>query len=470
MFEFTSLPIPTARIEDHAALTRAAILAQTGGPPAFLERYGRLANGTSVPTGSSPEIGPPFVTHITGSGTAPTVQDEALTAADGTLLYTGSNIACPDGKISILVIAEVRANPAYTSGVTQDDLTFGIHNRDWTGNVSSFIASPGCIHAQLRVNGQMNANMYGETATPEDSGASSLGFQPPVGVPFPIRVTVEGEIVRFSALGVTRTYRDAGYASRVGVARTGFFVEWGGGSSSRRFLWHIRAIAVNAWELEHQLMGLCGEYGQGGAISQLAGGEGTASIQTKLRLESLTAFPANQGPQATDALAFPGAAMLGYFPYSRPGPTLTSRMVGQIARGTTELASAAPSADANLYSIPRLEASTSLAAGSAYTTDFYGTFGANSNTKRIKVVRSAGGATRFDSGDLSENGTAWHLRFVQFRTASGFRFMSIFETPSVRLIQFSDAAGGANDQLLVTGTAAGDVTVRYHETQASAVP
>lgn len=466
--------LTTATAEQKAGI-RSALGVQAGGAPALLERFGRLAETTSVTSGSSPEIGPAW--FLAGSGAAgATVQNEALTAASGTLLYIGSTVPCPDNKISIVVMAELYANPSYTSGTTTDDLTFGINSRAFD-NLASFLDLPQkCIHAQLRSSGEINGNLYSpEAAVTEQSGATTLGVIPPINTPFPIRITVDAnrDELTFAALGRVRTYRDSRYSDRVSATATGFFIEWSGGTSSTQYLWRVHSILVNGWEMEQQILGLGGEYGAG-AASQLAS-RTRLDLQGKLRVETQTAFGVNQTPSANDSFAGPGRMMLGTKPYYMPAQTLSANLTGVIQQGT-DLLSAAPATDQALHTVASMEAlvgygNSVLNAGSVFRTTYLGQLGANGNTKRIKIKRSAGGATRFDSGDLTDNGTAFTLDYYQIRKASAYRFVTVFAlSGQAQVVSYNADATGAADQLLVTGTAAGDVTIHHHATHLQYVP
>jgi hypothetical protein len=167
--------------------------------------------------------------------------------------------------------------------------------------------------------------------------------------------------------------------------------------------------------------------------------------------------------------------MLGYAPYFIPSPTMTARIPGIVARATAQLASGASASDASLLALQRLEnyAATTgavLGVGSCIRYKVYGRFGANANTKRIKIVRDAGGATRFDSGDLTNNGTAWSMEFIEFRNATTYRFFTIFDHAGGKIQTYDESATGADNRIRVTGTSAGDVVIDYYEGSVSFVP
>jgi hypothetical protein len=463
--------------------TREAIKAQSRSV-GFLNRFGRLSNGTAVATGSTPEIGENVHIHW-GSGSAnPTVVNEALEAATGTLIYYGANVASPGNRFSITVIAEIRINSGYTSGSTAPDLTLGINSRVWSsvGGLASFLAAPSPIHAQIRTTGEVGGDFYLDppSVTSDDSTDTFRAIG--AGIKFPIILDVDGpnDIVRITVAGRTRVFRDSRYSRCVDETLTGFFVEWESPSSSTQYYWAIHSIAVNAPELQDSRSFEGGEYGR--AMHDLMTRD-TATLPSRQRvLGGQVQFNADQGVQnANDPYAIAGNPHLGYAPYCRPAPFIQSRLSGLIQRSTAALASAASAADQNIHSISRLEelagfTGNQLAAGSWMRTTYLIRFGANANTKRLKIVRSAAGATRFDSGNLTDNAAQVTLTFYQIRLTAGYRFVTIMEwsdassTAAKRIQTYNESAGGAADQLLVTGTTAGDVTIDFHWTEINPQP
>jgi hypothetical protein len=450
----------------------------------FLNRFGRLANGTAVANGSTPEVGQNVYIHW-GSGSAnPTIVNEALEAAAGTLIYYGANVTSPGNRFTITVIAEIRINSGYTSGSTAPDLTLGINSRVWSsvGGLASFLAAPSPIHAQIRTTGEVGGDFYLDPPSVTSDDSSDTFRAIGAGFKFPITLDVDGpnNIVRITVAGRTRVFRDSRYSRCVDETLTGFFVEWEAPSSSTQYYWAIHSIAVNAPELSDSNSFEGGQYGR--ALHDLMTRD-AATIPSRQRiLGGQVRFNADQGAQnANDPYAIAGNPHLGYAPYCRPAPFIQSRLSGLIQRSTAALASNASASDQAIHTISRLEelagfTGNQLAAGSWMRTTYIGRLGANSNTKRLKIVRSAAGATRFDSGNLTDNAAQFTLQFYQIRLTAGYRFVTIMEwsdassTAAKRIQTYNESAGGAADQLLVTGTAAGDVTIDFHFTEINPQP
>lgn len=454
----------------------------------FLNRFGRLANATAVANGSTPEIGE-NVYMVWGSGSAnPTVVSEALEAAAGTLIYYGANVACPGNRFTITVMAELRINAGYTSGVTAPDLTIGVNSRAWSsvGGLSSFLAAPSPLHAQIRTTGEVGGDFYVDppSVTRDDSSdtfrAIGAGFK------FPITMEVDGpnDVVRITVAGRTTVFRDSRYSRAVDETSTGFFVEWGAPASTDQYYWAIHSIAVNAPELHDSNSFDGGQYGR--QIHNLITRD-TATLPGRQRiLGGAVAFTADMGVVgANDPYAIAGNPHIGYAPYFRPAPYATVRATGNSDRATAVLQSAAPSANLALHliqSLPTLASYTGnqLGNGSMAVTTYFIRFGANTNTKRLRIIRDAGGATRFDSGDFTGaagNNVHAVLKFCQYKHAAGWRYHTVLEwsipsssTPYRIQTYSEDATAAVSDRLYVTGTALGDVTIDHHWTEMHAVP
>lgn len=459
----TNAALNTAIAENPAA-TRAAAKAQSTSV-GFLERFGRHADSTTIDNGAVPEVGPAMtIIRQAGPPPAPTIVNKALEAGTGDLIYVGGTIASPGSRFSLLVVAELRLNGAYTTGVTAPDLTFGVNSKAFS-NLGAFLNTPQCLHAQVRTTGQIGASFYSESPTVIGDDGSGAFPSPPVGVKFPIRMVVDGEECRISMLGRTRVFRDERYPRCVDAEETGFFVEWGAPDTSTKYYWAIHTICANSPQLEEAVSYDTGEYSQ--ALSLLASRD-LANIQGPLRVNTSTAYNTNQGPSGSDAFATPGTVMVGYAPYFYPSPTMQAKIQGVVARATAQLSSSASASDASLLAFHRLElyaaASGSVlnVAGANIRYTLRGRFANNGNTKRIKIVRDAGGATRFDTGDLTSTGE-WTMEFLEFRNASTYRFYTIFDYAGGRIMKYDESATGADNRLRVTGTSAGDVVVDYYE-------
>jgi len=233
----------------------------------FLNRFGRLADTTAVANGSTPEVGE-NIYMVWGSGSAnPTVVNEALEAAAGTLIYYGANVPTPDHKISLTVWAELRLNASWNgSGVTAPDLTFGINATAWnsTLGLAGFLNSPQCFHGQVRSTGAINANPFNEAPSIDgDDGTADFDAQS-IGKKFPIRIEIDGtaNVCRMTVAGRTRVFRNSRYSRMVGTETSGFFVEWGAPDVDTQYYWCVHTIAVNAPELEDSPTFEGGSYGR----------------------------------------------------------------------------------------------------------------------------------------------------------------------------------------------------------------
>lgn len=187
----------------------------------------------------------------------------------------------------------------------------------------------------------------------------------------------------------------------------------------------------------------------------------TASVQGVFRANTLVPFLANQGDSLADALSFPGVGMLGYNPYFRPAPYITARVAGIIARATAQASSAVSATDTDIgIYMGSLSSMSILASGSSQKWKFYGRFAANAGTKQIKII-SSGGATRFDSGLLIENGTTWCMEFTEFRTGAGYGFHTKFESDSLKKQTYNNSTSTGSNGVKITASLAGDVVIDY---------
>ena len=469
------------------ASSRESIAAQSRSV-GFLNRFGRLAEATAVATGSTPEVGENVFIHW-GSGSAnPTVVSEALEAAAGTLIYYGANVASPGNRFTITIMAEIRVNSGYTSGSSAPDLTIGINSRAWSsvGGLASFLAAPSPLHAQIRTTGEVGGDFYVDppSVTRDDSSDTSRAIG--AGFKFPITLDVDGpnDIVRITVAGRTFVFRDSRYSRCVDETQTGFFVEWGAPSTADQYYWCIHSIAVNAPELSDSNSFEGGQYGR--QIHNLVTRD-TATLPSRQRiLGGAVAFTGEMGVgNANDPYAIAGNPHIGYAPYFRPAPYATARVMGISDRATAKLESVAPSANVALHaiqSLPTLASYTGnqLGNGSWAVTTYFIRLGANTNTKRLRIIRDAGGATRFDSGDFTGaagNNVQAVLRFYQYKHSAGWRYVTVLEwsipgssTPYRIQTYSEDATAAVSDRLYVTGTALGDVTIDHHWTEVSPVP
>jgi hypothetical protein len=275
-----------AAVATNPPASRAAMEAQSSNR-GFLERFGRISNGTVLATGRSTEHGPTM--EIAGAtGSSPIITSEALDAPDSAQIYLGATIPAPGNKFSILVVAEIRANPLYTSGVNIPDLTIGVNAKPFVaGGLGYFLNTPQCLHAQINTNGLVNGNFYDESpviASDAAAAGSNTVRQLPLNVKFPIRITIENSILRISLLGKTFIFRDARYTRCILESGTGFFVEIGGNTSDNATKWVVHTIAANAPEFEDAVGSESGPYSE--IISSLAGASST-NLQSTLQVKSI---------------------------------------------------------------------------------------------------------------------------------------------------------------------------------------
>ena len=469
----------------------------------FAPLTGSVVSGTGIPSSTTVLSSTITTAVLNANATAtntgltftfyhpnPTVVNEALEAAAGTLIYYGANVPTPNHKISMTVWAELRLNASWNgSGTTAQDITFGINATAWnsTLGLGNFLADPKPFHGQVGSTGVVNGNSYTELPSISGDDGTSLFSAQLVGSKFPIRIEINGSenLCRMTVAGRTRTYRDSRYSRMVGTETSGFFVEWGAPDASTQYYWCVHTIAVNAPALEESPTFESGPYGT--LLHELQTRGGYPAIPGRPRImNGVTAFNLHQAPAAGDPLGIVGNPMLGHAPYGMPSPFITSRLTGVIQRNTIALVSSLNASDQMLHQIANMESLASstganYAAGAFWKTTYLGRFGATASTnKRIKIVRPEGGfppaQTRFDSGDLTANGETFILTFYEIRLTAGYRFVTVLEWSDAvgvvkRIHSYNEAASNSlSNQLLVSGTSAGDVIVDFHFTECHPVP
>lgn len=421
----------------------------------FYERFGRYAENTQIQSGQITENGQVMNLWNQAGFNSVVVKNGAIEPLSGDVFYIGGTVPSPNGKFSMTVVVELRKNLDYVSGVATPAVTFSFGPRPFV-NLGDYLGTNpnGVVHIAMRDGVVVGPYTRRSTSTPT-MDTQPPPHQIPVGVKFPIHISCDGKTLEFSYLGNTTVWRDPSVLpTLINSAGTGFFVEPSKQTTEWGFF-AIHSIAVNAPSLETNLHRWA--YAD---FARTVITRADSIIPSRLRLGD-NVFATNQGPDGSEVLAFGGKAHLGYNPYFRPNSTNVAKIMGTVQSATSQILSVSNSSDAALsIFIPRFE-QTGLAAGGSYRWKFYGRFGANSNTKRIKLRRMAAGAVRFDSGDLTENGTAWTLEFVEFRTSAGYKFFSTFKSATADLRTFNESPTGANNEMIVTGTAAGDVVVDY---------
>ncbi len=107
-----------------------------------------------------------------------------------------------------------------------------------------------------------------------------------------------------------------------------------------------------------------------------------------------------------------------------------------------------------------------LPAGHTEVTTMFGTFGANTNTKRIIVKLQFQGTTIFDSGDITQNGGSWKLVVSrQSLTANNaVLFIEFFSTQTGTMLVNAvyNVTSYTPTNVYVAGVAVGDVTCSFY--------
>ena len=93
----------------------------------------------------------------------------------------------------------------------------------------------------------------------------------------------------------------------------------------------------------------------------------------------------------------------------------TQRIADLLMLSTTTFSNAAGSGDTDMATYT-LSPESLFANGQFLTIEGFGTFAANGNTKRIRIV--FGSTTVFDTGNVTDNSGAWKITLNLFRTAA----------------------------------------------------
>jgi hypothetical protein len=286
-------------------------------------------------------------------------------------------------------------------------------------------------------------------------------------------LTVEGDDqeVRYSAFGTTLIARHPLMATKLGQPQTHFWFEGGGdGTGADLSLWKLHKWWVNSPVLDYRQ-----RVSEGGAAGLMGDGIQTPG-QLHLRGSTEIKTP-NTGPftfiaggvtvdQVTGHVTGGESVIEGRLRLGSPvGSTITGLPLGvaPIAGDdtfTTPLQSTANAlSSASFLSLLR---TTSLPTGMCERATYIGTFGANTNSKRIMIIEAS--EVLFDTGALNQNGGMWKLIIHRVSHASAserwvFEFWST--DTGTRMIPALRNRGSqfTSFTMNVVGTAVGDVTV-----------
>lgn len=443
----------------------------------FMDRFGRLANGTTFAHNTiAPEISPfgNWRMHLNGGvPTAPTIENGAVRGGTNTLYYLGGPIG--EEITSLSVEVEWRKSVTYPTGTSSNAVfVLALASSTMLDEDGGEITLPeNMVHLEMSAGG-INGLGMGEggvvfdAITPEGSGSPTVAWDDNASFPvmqfgkkYVIRLEIDrsrNELRVITPFGKTWKYTDA----RIGAAAyTDFYFEAIGdsrdGSPLDRYC-TVHRIWVNAPQLDRAPG--WGTMPNTSALSELISGGNPSLAVARLDLP---------GP---DGGAVPGIA--GTERFAIDGDSYTYGKISATPfsggrRGRVPMvhqtisAAVASGASASSEALQTLYDSNLPTDGDSITYEIRGTFGANGNDKRIQI-ESVGIGNWFDSGVLTENGTGWVLTFTTIRSSeSGIarRLSGEFRTSATsKVINSTHPHGGSWDSIFrVTGTAAGDVTI-----------
>lgn len=453
---------------EQQADAREAVDAQSKGI-AFLDRFARYANSTQITAGTEPEIGGDWRRHYLTTNSVPTIVDGALKAGSNSAYYLGGPVG--EAITSFSVIVEHRASATYPTGTTNGGFVIGLAPSTMLDADGGEVTLPvNMLHIRTTRTGIAgfeigNGGASFDSVTAERGGAFPITWGPTnqfymqLGRKYLINVEIDtaANECRITALGQTWKFVDA----QIGASGpfTDFFIEAESethGAATYDSYCAVHAIWINARQLD-QTPGW-GVMPYNSALASLSAGAIAQLPCTQLKLPG--AIEASvAGEQAGDRLVVNGNAYLagkasGY-PIGSAGGRWPMAYICQ-AR-TASAASGASASDATLFNFNDFLVTNN---GDRITYEVKGFFGANGNNKRIKIQSQPG--VWFDTGVLTENGTAWTLTFTKSKVSGTDNMVdAVFMTSATQLVQRTSYNIGVavNHLLLVTGTAAGDVTV-----------
>lgn len=466
--------------EDLTAAQARTVLGAETTEIRWLERFGRHADAASIGTGSTTERGNTwFMSNQSGFSSA-VISNEALIPRLGDLYYIGGSVPCPGKRFSLSVVAELRNNPDYNGSGTTDAGIILSNGPIAFAGLGSYLAS-GVTHCQFyAANPAMVSNPFYDTDFPGGAPAFTTDGDvtnqlPIVGKKLLINMSVRDDVLTATMAGQTKVYRSAAFSQTMTESGTGFFVE-AGNPVTQRYIWAIHAIWVNSPVLDntafvatqtqadldffrrdaHLLPGVMRLFdGTAGftagtlpTVKVHAGGSGTTAKGSNNRI--------NGGNILADG------GFVSSYGYTNSGKLCRAPMDFDL--GLNAAVASIATTESTLISIG---ATPSLEDGDMEVYEFAGNL-TGANAKRIRLFRSAGALTIFDT-DLS--GTpltgvtgAWLLTVRRSVTPTASYMISQFTASGVSLIQRVAANFGNNSislALLSTTTDAGGATLEF---------
>lgn len=447
----------------------------------WLERFGRLAEGTEIESGDLTEQGNEWYLHNQGGFDHALIENEALVAQLGDLYYIGGAVPCPGKQFSLSVVAELRNNPDWNgTGVTDSGLVLSNGPVNFDVGLASYLAS-GITHCQFfATNPAMVSNPFYDPTFPGGAPAFTtdgavVNQLPIIGKKMLINMSVRDNVLTATMGGQTKVYRSSSFDLTMDEEETGFFVE-AGRATSQRYYWAVHAIWVNSPALDatafaatqmqaaldffrrdtHVLPGILrlfptGAGYVGGVLPTLAA-HGAGS--------STTAKGSNLRVNGGNILAEGG--FVGTAGYSGNNVDRRAPMNRDLG-----LNAAVPSIATTESALITVSATPAMEAGDMETIEFAGNL-VGTNAKRIRFFRSAGAATIFDTDASGTPLTAvtgpWLLTIRRNVTPTASYMISHFVADGVSLIQRTALNFGNNSislQLLTTTVDAGGATLEF---------
>jgi hypothetical protein len=465
--------------EEKASLRTDLGLNQVG----FYDEYQRYPDGYEIGNGiTSPIIGPVYRQHSNGPSPGSVyTEGNTLRGKVGSNSYLGSAVATPYGKLDMTFDLEVvNASGAYE--INNSGFTFSFKDSQIVTDDGSGIAVGGAIHINVVPSGVTDFSHFQRATTITPVTKAPFTFLDGNSLPgsqFKWRVNIhaEGNRCDITAFGKTITYQSEGIRENLRSPLTWFYFQmgitdfpgfpapgirnytrlirmWGNapdlsarfagiGPQSNRFTGNPPAIYPNQISIRPGDRPLAGHGPEIFALSSLRVGGATFDTTTN-RYAGGGAYVEGKirGTMPTGGLN-PGVAVLGL------EAPLTSALPSPTNTNTND----------NFRTVFK---GTNLSNGMQECTRYYGTFGANANTKQLQIRE--GGITIFDTGAILQNGGAWKLEVTRQSLAGAtetyiFEFWSL--TTGTRIATASGNRGTTNASLTlnVQGKALGDVTL-----------
>ncbi|MCW1887438.1 hypothetical protein OKA04_22065 [Luteolibacter flavescens] len=465
------------------ATTGLAALGAQSNRVTVLERFGRLPEGTVIGPGHTPEIGEGWRWHHLGGSAKPYIENGALRAVPGSVYYLGRSV--DEGITSLSTVIEWRPSASYPSGLWTNGFTIGLAPSNMINEDGRPVTLPvDMLHLRFDRSGiaAFELGNGGVNFTPvvaEGATRNYVNWGPTnqFWMQFQRQYLLNIELdtvkheCRITALGKTWKFSHP----RIGASGpyTDFFLEGGGdtqGAATYDGYVAVHSAWVNSPQLD-QTPGL-GVMPYNDALASLSTGAIGQLLMTQLKLPGAVSGVV-AGEQNSDRLVVGGDAYIHGKLSANTGngrgrvpvmiQTLSNTWApssGGAASGGTgaPLVSTASQIDGAMLQFYDTYLPNN---GDSITYEIRGKFGANGNTKRLRI-ESAGIGYWFDSGSLTENGTSFVLRVTRTKTSSSSHVLDgEFLTSDAKVIMGSshNPGGATNAVLRISGTAAGDVTV-----------